>query len=254
MTNLRDDFTRRLLVDAGIGAGMRVLDIGCGAGDVTLLAAELVGEQGEVVGVDRETSPLVTGRDRARERRLSNVTFLQGDIERLPSGISMFDAVIGRRVLMYLPDAMLAVQQLADSVRPGGLMVFQEHDSTMTPASLVPMPLHQRAREWIWSTVEREGANIHMGLDLHSTLTRAGLSVEAVRAEAIVQTPTARYDIGAIVRAMLPRIVRHGVATEKEIEIDSLERRLDEERMRTNVTYVADMMFGAWARKPIRAG
>jgi ubiquinone/menaquinone biosynthesis C-methylase UbiE len=74
MAKLGDDFARRLLIDAGIAARMRVLDIGCGAGDMALVAAELVGEQGEVVGVDREAGPLVTGRDRARERRLSNVT------------------------------------------------------------------------------------------------------------------------------------------------------------------------------------
>jgi ubiquinone/menaquinone biosynthesis C-methylase UbiE len=156
MANVGDDFTRRLLIDAGIAARMRVLDIGCGAGDMALVAAELVGEQGEVVGVDREAGPLVTGRDRARERRISNVTFLQGDIEKLPSGVGMFDAVVGRRVLMYQSDALRAIQRLADSVRPCGLIVFQEHDSTMTPASLVPMPLHQRVHDWIWRTVERE--------------------------------------------------------------------------------------------------
>jgi SAM-dependent methyltransferase len=250
MANFSDDFTRRLLVDAGIGPGMRVLDIGCGAGDVTLLAAELVGEQGAVVGVDREAGPLVTGREHARERHLANVTFLQGDIEQLPSDVGIVDAVIGRRVLMYQPDGVRAIQRLADSVRSGGLIVFQEHDSTMVPACLLPMPLHQLVQKWIWLTVEREGANIHMGMELHSTLTRAGLSVEQVRAEAIVQTPTARYDIATIVRAMLPRIVRHGVATEHEIEIDTLGQRLDEERVRTNLTYVGDMKFGVWSRKP----
>lgn len=250
MPNLSDDFTRRLLVDAGIGPGMRVLDIGCGAGDVALFVAELVGEQGAVIGVDREAGPLVTGRERARERHLANVTFLQGDIDLLPADVGIVDAVVGRRVLMYQPDGVNAIQRLADSVRPGGLIVFQEHDSTMVPASLEPMPLHQRVAQWTWRTVEREGANIHMGMELHSTLTRAGLSVEQVRAEAIVQTPTARYDIATIVRAMLPRIVRHGVATEADIEIDTLAQRLDEERVRTNLTYIGDMKFGAWARKP----
>ena len=46
--------TRRLFVDAGIGPGMRVLDLGCGVGDVSLLLADLVGPTGEVVGVDRD--------------------------------------------------------------------------------------------------------------------------------------------------------------------------------------------------------
>jgi SAM-dependent methyltransferase len=250
MADTAGDFTRRLLVDAGIGAGMRVLDIGCGAGDVALLTGELVGGRGEVVGVDREAGPLATARDRARERRLANVAFTHGGFEALPLGPGAFDAAVGRRVLMYQPDAALAVRLLARNVRPGGLVVFQEHDSTMVPASLAPMPLHRRAQEWIWRTVEREGADVHMGFGLHAALARAGLSVERVRAEAVVQTPDAPYGLGAIVRAILPRIVRQGVATEDEIDAGTLDRRLDEERAGTGATYVGDMVFGAWARKP----
>lgn len=250
MADAAQDSTRRLLVDAGIGAGMRVLDVGCGTGDVALLAGDLVGARGEVVGVDRDAAPLAAARERARERRPANVGFVQGDFDALPLGPGAFDAAVGRRVLMYQPDATRAVRHLARNVRPGGLIVFQEHDSTMVPAGLVPMPLHRRAQEWIWRTVEREGADVHMGFGLHAALTRAGLSVEHVRAEAIVQTPDAPYGIGAIVRALLPRIVRQRVATEDEIDADTLDRRLDEERVSTNATYVADMVFGAWARKP----
>lgn len=250
MADAARDFTRRLLVDAGIGAGMRVLDIGCGTGEVALLAADLVGGRGDVVGVDRDEGPLAAARDRARERRSTNVRFARGDFDALPLGPGAFDAAVGRRVLMYQPDAVRAVQRLALNVRPGGLIVFQEHDSTMVPASLVPMPLHRRAQEWIWRTVEREGADVHMGFGLHAALARAGLSVEHVRAEAVVQTPEEPYGVGAIVRALLPRIVRQGVATEAEIDADTLDRRLDEERVGTNATYVGDVMFGAWARKP----
>lgn len=251
MAGTGDDFTHRLLVDAGVGAGMRVLDVGCGSGDVALLAGGLVGGRGAVVGVDREEGPLAAGRSRARERGLPNVAFARGDIEALPADLGVFDAVVGRRVLMYQPDVVRAVRKLAGSLRPGGLAVFQEHDTTMVPASLAPMPLHRRAQGWIQRTIEREGADIHMGLNLHGALTRAGLSVERVRAEAIVQTPEAPYAVGAIVRAILPRIAARGVATADEVGIDTLQRRLDEERAGTDATYVGDMVFGAWARKPM---
>jgi hypothetical protein len=71
-----------------------------------------------------------------------------------------------------------------------------------------------------------------------------------VRAEAIVQTPTAHHHTGAIVRAMLPRIVRQGVATEEEVDVDTLDRRLATEREQAGATYVGELVFGAWARKP----
>ena len=89
-----------------------------------------------------------------------------------------------------------------------------------------------------------------MGFDLASVLARSGLVVEQVRAEAVVQTPTASHHTGAIIRAMLPRIIRHGVATAEEIDIDTLDARLAEERRAADATYVGELVFGAWARKP----
>lgn len=250
MAGIGSDFTRRLLIDAGISAGMRVLDVGCGSGDVALLCSELVGETGSVVGIDRDPAPLALARSRANERSAANVAFRQSDIDDLSAETGVFDAVVGRRVLMYQRDSVDAIAKLARVLRPGGLMVFQEHDTTMVPASLLPMPLHHRVQGWMRKTIEREGADLHMGFNLHRVLTQAGLTVDEVRAEAIVQTPGAAYPAGTIIRAMLPRIVKHGVATEEEVDIETLDRRLDEERAAVPATYIGDMMFGAWARKP----
>ncbi|MBI3650748.1 MAG: methyltransferase domain-containing protein [Acidobacteria bacterium] len=250
MTEIIGDITERLLIDAGIGAGMRVLDVGCGRGDVSLLAARLVGEQGKVLGVDRDAVPLAAARTRARDLGLSNANFVEGDLSTFPLEIGLYDAIVGRRVLMYLPDPIAAVRRLASALRPGGLIIFQEHDSAMVPGRLTLLPLHERVHMWIWQTVQREGADIHIGFNLSSVFAQAGLAVEQVRAEAIVQTPKAHYAIGATVRAMLPRIVQQGIATEEEIDIDTLDQRLIEECENTGATFVGDMVFGAWARKP----
>jgi ubiquinone/menaquinone biosynthesis C-methylase UbiE len=250
MAGIGSHFTRRLLADAGISSGMRILDVGCGSGDVALMAAGFVGPGGSVLGIDRETGPLGLAQDRADELQLTNVTFMRGDMARPPSDLGPFDAIVGRRVLMYQPDAIEALRALARVLRPGGMIVLHEHDTTMVPASLAPMPLHHKVQGWMRQTIEREGADIHMGFNLHRVLTQAGLTVEEVRAEAIVQTSTSPYPVGAIIRAMLPRIVKQGVSTEEEIDIETLDQRLEDERMRTDATYIGDMMFGAWARKP----
>lgn len=250
MADMVGDMTDRLLVDAGLGAGMRVLDVGCGMGDVSFRVARLVGAMGRVVGIDRDPQALVRARERAHELGLVDIEFVEGDFSALAPEHGPFAATVGRRVLMYQPDPVDAVRRLVRAVQPGGLVVFQEHDSTMVPASRTPLPLHQRVHAWIWRTVEREGANIHMGFDLASVLTQAGLVVEHVRAEAVVQTPTTHHPVGTIVRMMLPRIVQQGVATADEIDVDTLDRRLLEERERASATYVGDMVFGAWARKP----
>ena len=65
-SQLYDAVTRRFLTEAGIGSGMKVLDIGCGPGDVALTAADLVGAQGSVVGVDVNPAILETAQARAQ--------------------------------------------------------------------------------------------------------------------------------------------------------------------------------------------
>jgi ubiquinone/menaquinone biosynthesis C-methylase UbiE len=72
--------TRWLFQHAGLGAGMHVLDVGCGAGDVSLLAAEFVGPTGTVVGIDSSRRAVDTARLRANRAGLPNVSFIEGDL------------------------------------------------------------------------------------------------------------------------------------------------------------------------------
>lgn len=247
--NPPEEWTRRLLADAGVREGMRVLDIGSGRGDVAFLAARLVGAQGHVTGIDREEAPLQAGRERARELGLTNVRFVQADLASPPADLGPFDAITCRRVLMYQPDAVASLKLLARLLVPGGLIVLQEHDSTAMPLCQPAMPLHTQVSGWMWKTVEREGADIQMGLHLAPALVQAGFTVERVRAEATVLTPDQTHHIGMIIRAMQGRIVEKGVAAVEELAADTLDERLTAERREANGTCLWEMVFGAWARK-----
>jgi ubiquinone/menaquinone biosynthesis C-methylase UbiE len=245
-----NSMTQRLLVDAGIVTGMRVVDIGCGNGEVSLLLAKLVGEGGEVIGLDLDEKSLTAARKRVHQQNLSNVTFIKSDLSGPLPQLAPFDALVGRRVLMYLPDPVNTIRRFTAALRPGGLAVFQESDSTLVPGRRVPMPLHEQVSRWVWQTVEREGGDIHIGFALQSILEQSGLIVEHVRAEAVIQGQNTHYPLAFIVRAMLPRIIEHEVANVAEIDIETLEQRLSAERMAANSIFVSDMAFGAWARRP----
>lgn len=250
MATIVDDMTERLLDEAGIEPGMRVLDIGCGPGAVSFMLARRVGTAGHVSGVDRDARMLTVARARASELRLSNITFVEGGFDVPSSAQGEFDAAVGRRVLMYQPDPVRAVRQLARVVRPGGLVIFHEHDTASVGDDRAALPLHDHVRGWLREMLRREGANLHMGFVLHAVLSAAGLAVEQVRAEANVLTPTVHYPVGTIIRAVLPRLLSLGVATEAEIDVDTLDERLVAERARVGATCVWELVFCAWARKP----
>lgn len=242
--------TERLLIQAGIRTGMRVLDVGCGAGDVAILLGRLVGQTGEVIGVDREASMLSKARDRASELGLAQLSFLEADFRQLSSEYGRFDAAVGRLVLMYQADPVEAVKAVASHVLPGGIIVFQEYDSTIPPTSLVRLALHEQVRHWTWETLRRSGTDAQIGFKLYSIFVEAGLSATEVRAEAIVQTPATRYPTVALVRVLLPRMVAYGIASEAEVDVDTLEQRLIAERVAANTAYIGQVVFGAWARRP----
>jgi ubiquinone/menaquinone biosynthesis C-methylase UbiE len=116
--------TRRLIRESGIARGMRVLDIGCGGGDVSLLLAEAVGAEGRVVAIDREARAIEFARARAAELGLAQIEFRVATEEAIPG--SGFDAAFGRYVLIHQPDPVAFLRRVAGVVRPGGILAFHE--------------------------------------------------------------------------------------------------------------------------------
>jgi ubiquinone/menaquinone biosynthesis C-methylase UbiE len=117
-------FTERLLRAAGAGTGSSILDLGTGAGDVALLAADIAGPSGRVVSLDQDAGNLERAGARIASAGITNLTFVQGDISDPP--LDDFDVAIGRYVLMYQPDPVAVVRAIARAIRPGGSVAFHE--------------------------------------------------------------------------------------------------------------------------------
>ena len=247
--NSADAFTVRLLADAGIGPGQRVLDIGCGTGAVTRMILDRVGATGEVIGVDRNAEALVAARTSMAEAGLRNVRFLDADLNALPAEIGRFDAVVGRRVLMYQSDAAATLRHLRGALEPGGLVVLHEHDGTATPIHDAQLPLHEHVHRLFFETVRREGADTRMGFNLSSALEAAGFIVDEVRVQATVLSPVMSYPIETIARAMLPRMIEQGVIVAGELEVEGLDARLAEERRAADATLLWELVFGVRAHR-----
>ena len=233
-SQLYDAVTRRFFREAGISSGMKVLDIGSGAGDVALAAAELVGPEGGVVGVDVNPAILETAQARAQAAGFTNVEFVAGDARTLDIG-NDFDALTGRLVLMYMADPADALKQLATRLRPGGIAAFQEAD--FTPYQQMPhspdTPLANELIGWILEVFERSGAHIDMGFGLYRAFVEGG-SARAVHAlrEYPVGGPEgwAGYSYAAnSLRSVLPLLEEYGIATAEELDADTLAERVRQE-------------------------
>lgn len=247
---LLEPSTRRFLHEAGVVAGMRVLDIGSGAGDVAFLAAEIVGPSGAVIGTDKAADAVAAATRSAQQKRLPNVSFREGD----PGDLSFerpFDAVIGRYVLLYQADPAVMVRKLVRHLRPGGVILFQEPDWLFVRSD-PPAPTYDRCCQWITEAFRRAGIDSNMLRRLYSTFVRAGLTEPTMRLQTLVGGPAASADflqaVADLVGTLLPAIERHGVATTAEVGLETLAERLQQEVASGGSLIVGRSEICAWAR------
>jgi ubiquinone/menaquinone biosynthesis C-methylase UbiE len=113
-----------LLQLASLRSGEHVLDVACGTGLVTLEAARAVGRSGQVLGVDLSERMTDVARQRATEQRVSNVSFMRMDAQKLALPDASFDVALCALGLMYVPDPEQALRDMRRVLRPGGRLVL----------------------------------------------------------------------------------------------------------------------------------
>jgi ubiquinone/menaquinone biosynthesis C-methylase UbiE len=227
---------------------MRVLDIGCGAGDVSFLAARLVGPEGAVIGVDKSPEAVKLASARAATAGLKNVQFLAQDLTELALDEPV-EALVGRLILMYFADPAVLLRRLAGFLKPGGLVIFHEFD--LTGAKSEPTcDLFETTVQRIKQTFTRAGVDIKTGFKLPQIFQEAGLPAPQMilGARAEYGPDSLIYQqLEQITRTLLPLMGRTGVAAPGEVDIDTLAARIREEAVVRNSTMVSPLFIGAWA-------
>jgi arsenite methyltransferase len=109
-----------------LSAGERVLDLGCGAGTDSLVAAQMVGPEGSVIGIDMTPEMLAKAHRAAAEMGAANVEFVEGEIELLPFADASVDVVISNGVIDLLPDKDTVFAEIYRVLRPGGRIQFAD--------------------------------------------------------------------------------------------------------------------------------
>jgi ubiquinone/menaquinone biosynthesis C-methylase UbiE len=244
--------TRRLFVEAGLAAGMTVLDVGSGAGDVAFVAAELAGPTGRVIGVDTDGAILRVARARAAALGLANVAFLEGDARTaaLPEAV---DAVVGRFVLQYVRDPAEVLRAALAHLRPGGVVAWQEVQWLAEAPAYPPSPLHDQWWRWMRQVWERGGSELAMGYKLHQVFLDAGLPAPRVllHQDASGSPGFAWFEVaGLALGSVLPKLIEYGIATEEGVGAATWAERYRREVVGQRGMVATPLTVGAWTRKP----
>src|SRR3954452_11268667 len=218
--------TALLLQAAGIAPGMRVLDLGTGPGHVAFMTAQLVGPEGFVLGVDQAEPLLEVAERRREEAGVANVAFEFADARSFRPREPV-DAIVTRLLLFHLPDAGEVVRAHRESLKPGGR--FAAIDFDIGTARTEPrIALSAVARSWIEAGFRAAGADPRIGARLAPMLREAGYDdVITLGIQGYMQ-PDQHPErlLGGVLRALAPKILADGIATEEELGLDTFEPRL----------------------------
>jgi ubiquinone/menaquinone biosynthesis C-methylase UbiE len=237
--------TQALLLRAGVSAGMRCIDIGCGGGAVTLELARLVAPGGTVVGVDMDEVKLGLARQAAGERGLSNVEFRVLDARDWDEP-GAYDAVYSRFLLQHLSQPGSLLRRMWAAVAGGGVLIVEDADFEgwcCDPAN--------DGFELFLDTYRRvlasRGGDHAAGRKLYGYFLAAGIPAPHVTLVQPVHHGEAKVLAWSTLEATADAVVSDGVATAGEVTaaLASLRRFTDDPR----ALICGPRVFQLWSRR-----
>lgn len=246
--------TRTILTLGGVAPGMRVLDIGTGTGEVAILAGDLVGPAGQVLGVDGSPVAVEYASSKVVERGIGNVRFAVSNV--IDDGADawngeMFDAIVGRLVLAYQPSPADVVRSLLRHLRPGGRYIAMEYDLGSMRA-IPATPLVDRMGALISAAFDAAGTPQTLGPRLGCVFTNAGVRDVGLFGLQIYLAPNDPIGpalVSGVVNSLLPAIERHGLAAATDIDVPTLRQRIADELLAHDAVLAPPILVGAWGTR-----
>jgi SAM-dependent methyltransferase len=242
--------TRRLIRECGIKPGMRVLDIGCGVGDVSMLLAEAIGDSGRVIAFDREARAIETARARAFAAGYRQIEFLVASDEAFAE-CPGFDAAIGRYILHHQVDPVAMIRRAAMVVRPGGIVAFHEPAGHINAVTLPAVDLYVDLEKSLDPAFDAMLPHRGVGLRFIACFEEAGLPSPHLIWESIAgghDSPLWRL-FAMTYRSMLPHFSRLGLASADEGDPETLADRLLAAAAAVRAQIVSKPQSCAWATR-----
>lgn len=247
-------YTEKYFRSAGLVPGMRVLDLGSGMGDVALLAGEIVGPGGLVLGIDRDPNALEGARRRAAEQGCASwVSFQVSPLDEV-SVDGQFDAIIGRYILLYQPDPSATLLRLMRFLKPGGIVVFHELDFPDPKPSDPVCRLFDQVYFLVAEAFRRAGAPPDYGRRVSSAFVGAGLPFPTIQADLVIGGARGSYVYAWVANTLIsvaPRLEALGLKLPEGLAVnESLASVIENEVLAAGSQVMAPAQYGAWTRKP----
>jgi ubiquinone/menaquinone biosynthesis C-methylase UbiE len=226
--------------------------VGCGVGEVSLLAARLVAPDGSVHGIDVDQVALELARSKLHSAGYNCATFERTDINEHQPG-QPYDAVIGRHILIHMADVPATLRKAVSLVRPGGVLAFQECDLSYYPRGYPEMPLAFAVQDTIIEFYRSAMPCANIGTQLTYLMQDAGLTMPECWFDSITACgPNAAFYSWIVegIRSVLPRMSALGINTEPIGDIETLQSRLLQEAAEVRGVNFSPPLISVFARKP----
>jgi SAM-dependent methyltransferase len=210
--------TEALFHRVGLRDGLRVVEVGCGSGNIACWVAGQILPGGSVLGIDVAADQIEQARRQAASRNLRNVEFQVADAysPRLPEG--SFDLAYCRLVLTHLTRPAEALRAMRDLVRPGGGVVCEELDVGCWLCD-PPADAMTRFFEFNVALARRLGENFCLGASLHRLFREVGFARPEVAANFVLALRgEQKHLLWMTFAEFAPELVSEGLATQEEVD------------------------------------
>jgi len=242
--------TKRVFDQLEIRPGMRCLDVGCGPGETMRMLGEMVGAEGEVVGVDSDGKLGAEAVAILQRKGSARFRFVEADVTSSDFDLAeRFDLTFARLFLIHMPDPQAVLQRIVDWTAPGGYVVLQDCDLSF-------VKIHPSLETWpdfmsvLLGAFTKRGRDPEIGSKLPSLLVNAGLEapVQTDVAGKISSLREASGMLSSVFHSLLPQALQLGLIDEA-----AAARVLDEveEQSHSDVAYTVcwPILTAAWSQK-----
>ena len=237
--------TSALLEQAGVGAGARCIDIGCGGGAVALELARLVAPGGTVVGIDADEVKLALARRAAAERQAGNVEFTALDV-RDWDGLGAYDVVYSRFLLQHLGEPGSLLRRMWAAVAAGGVLIVEDADFDGCCCG-PPNEAFALFLDTYRQVLARRGGDHAIGRKLYRCALAAGIPHPQVRLVQPVHQGEAKMLMWSTLEATADAVIAEGLATRDQITTALASLRQYSDNPHTLIC--GPRVFQLWARR-----